>query len=133
MRVCGATVLLLEPELHPLSHFWSVVISALLVLTVSFRVFSTASLALGTELQSTAFKVIAAFLAVQVVLHWIFVSVGTLWTFRDGTLFSSQKFETEDAPHIGQRWHREDWPKTHTSDIEARPGKQATEVACEIP
>jgi hypothetical protein len=54
-----------------------------------FSVFATATLALATELHSPAFRVIGAFLAVQVIIHWLFVGIGTLIKAIDGSLFAA--------------------------------------------
>jgi tellurite resistance protein TehA-like permease len=56
-------------------------------LTFPLGVFATATNILATELDSPAFKVIGAFLSVQVMLHWIYVSVMTLYKVWNGTVF----------------------------------------------
>lgn len=66
-------------------------------------VFATSTIALSKELDSPAFKVIAAFLATQVVLHWLFVGVGTLWKAIDGALFAAPELVGIDEDAVRRR------------------------------
>lgn len=56
-------------------------------LTFPLGVFATATTILATELDSPAFRVIGAFLSVQVTLHWVYVSVLTVYKVANGTIF----------------------------------------------
>jgi tellurite resistance protein TehA-like permease len=56
-------------------------------ITFPIGVFATAADQIASEFSSPAFKVIATFLSVQVVIHWLYVSVMTVWKVIDGTIF----------------------------------------------
>ncbi|GMK57176.1 hypothetical protein CspeluHIS016_0400100 [Cutaneotrichosporon spelunceum] len=71
-------------------------------LTFPIGTFATSSIVLGTELHSTAFNVIGAFLATQVVLHWLYVSVFTVWKVVQGSLFSAPELNgASTRPRFG--------------------------------
>lgn len=55
--------------------------------TFPIGVFATSTNLLAIELDSAAFRVIGAFLSVQVALHWVYVSVMTVYKLRDGSIF----------------------------------------------
>jgi tellurite resistance protein TehA-like permease len=55
--------------------------------TFPIGVFATATNILAVELDSPAFRVIGAFLSVQVVVHWLYVSALTLYKVGDGSIF----------------------------------------------
>lgn len=59
-------------------------------------VWATASITLADELSSPAFKVIAAFLSAQVIMHWLYVMVLTTWTSIDGRFFRAP--EIQESP-----------------------------------
>jgi hypothetical protein len=95
-------------------------------------VFATSTIALGNELQSPAFKVIGAFLAVQVVVHWLYVSVNTLWKAVDGTLFNAPELagmnpdgndvrrrRSPSPPRVRTRWVGHE----KIGDVEAATGE----------
>lgn len=69
-------------------------------LTFPIGVFGTSTIALGNELESTAFKVIASFIAVQVILTWMFVSVVTVVKAVKGQLMA---IEAEEGD-VHRRW-----------------------------
>lgn len=56
-------------------------------LTFPLGVFATSTTILASELDSPAFRVIGAFLSVQVTLHWLYVSILTMYKVWNGTLF----------------------------------------------
>jgi tellurite resistance protein TehA-like permease len=56
-------------------------------LTFPLGVFATSTTILASELDSPTFKVIGAFLSVQVTAHWIYVSCLTLYKCWNGTVF----------------------------------------------
>jgi tellurite resistance protein TehA-like permease len=56
-------------------------------LTFPLGVFATATTILASELDSPAFRVIAAFLSVQVTLHWVYVSVLTIYKVCNRSFF----------------------------------------------
>lgn len=60
------------------------------------RVWATATITLADELSSPAFKVIGAFLAAQVIMHWLYVMVLTTWTGFDGRFFRAP--EIQESP-----------------------------------
>lgn len=77
-------------------------------LTFPIGVFATASNALASELSSPAFRVIGAFLSVQVVLHWVYVGASTVWTtLVTGRLFEGRTVDDEqDAARVSARWEK---------------------------
>lgn len=56
-------------------------------LTFPIGVFATATNIVAVELDSSAFRVIGAFLSVQVALNWVYVSVFTLYKVGNGSIF----------------------------------------------
>ncbi|BEI86269.1 hypothetical protein CcaverHIS002_0605560 [Cutaneotrichosporon cavernicola] len=73
-------------------------------LTFPIGTFATSSIILGQELHSTAFKVIGAFLAAQVILHWLYVTVFTTWKVVQGTFFSAPELnDASPVPRFGLR------------------------------
>lgn len=76
---------------------------SLWALTFPIGVFATSAIALADQLHSTAFRVIGAFLATQVILHWVYVSVFTLWKVIQGTIFVAP--ELRGLEGIRSRWH----------------------------
>ncbi|WWC58639.1 uncharacterized protein I303_101183 [Kwoniella dejecticola CBS 10117] len=60
-------------------------------LTFPIGVWATATHTLATELDSAFFRVIAAIVAVQVVIHWIYVMLLTIYKAYDGTIFAAQE------------------------------------------
>jgi tellurite resistance protein TehA-like permease len=55
--------------------------------TFPIGVWATASTQLATELDSTAFKVIATVISIQVVLQWAYVFIMFIWKAWNGTIF----------------------------------------------
>lgn len=92
---------------------WSALVVFATVRKLTPSTFATASIALGEQLQSTAFKVIGAFLATQVILHWLYVSIFTLWKLVEGGLFA--------APELNGLEPRSRWRVAR--DIEAGYGE----------
>lgn len=58
---------------------------------------ATATITLADELSSPAFRVIAAFLAAQVLMHWLYVMVLTVWTGVDGRFFRAPEIMESDG------------------------------------
>lgn len=56
-------------------------------LTFPIGVFATSTTILASELDSPAFRVIGAFLSAQVALHWVYVTILTLYKVGNGTIF----------------------------------------------
>lgn len=69
-------------------------------LTFPVGVFATATISLGHEFDSTALKVIAAFLSIQVILCWLYVSVLTVAKALKGKLRAVEA----DCGDIAKRW-----------------------------
>ncbi|ORY27077.1 voltage-dependent anion channel-domain-containing protein [Naematelia encephala] len=77
-------------------------------LTFPIGVFATATTTLASELDSPAFRVIGTVLSIQVALHWIYVSVMTVWKVVDGTIFVAPEI-ADSVPE--RRWGRRDDPE----------------------
>lgn len=72
-------------------------------LTFPIGVWATATIVLAKELDSPAFKVIAAFISAQVILHWVYVGVMTVWKVVRGDLFNAPELAGVD---VVKRWGR---------------------------
>ncbi|KAK4686977.1 hypothetical protein P7C73_g3143, partial [Tremellales sp. Uapishka_1] len=73
--------------------------------TFPIGVFGTASVLLGSELDSAAFRVIGALIAVQVTFLWLYVFAMCCWKTLDGSLFVAAelvKWDGQPPP----RWNR---------------------------
>jgi tellurite resistance protein TehA-like permease len=102
-----------DPKLLGLGNFTV----SLWALTFPIGTFATSSIVLGHELHSTAFKVVGAFLATQVILHWLYVSVFTAWKVVQGTLFAAPELsDASPRPRFG-------WGERVARDIEAGYGE----------
>ncbi len=102
-----------DPKLLGLGNFTV----SLWALTFPIGTFATSSIVLGHELHSTAFKVVGAFLATQVILHWLYVSVFTAWKVVQGTLFAAPELsDASPRPRFG-------WGGRVARDIEAGYGE----------
>lgn len=88
-----------EPKLLGLGNFTV----SLWALTFPIGTFALSSIALGEQLHSTAFKVIGAFTATQVILHWLYVSIFTAWKVIQGSIFAAP--ELSGLEGIRSRWH----------------------------
>lgn len=108
-----------DPKLLGLSNF-SV---SLWALTFPIGTFGTSSIILGTELQSTPLKVVGAFLAAQVILHCLYVSVFTAWKVVQGTMVAPE-LSGEGAAAPRPRF----WSETVARDIEAGYGEPEASV-----
>ncbi|TXT13237.1 hypothetical protein VHUM_00604 [Vanrija humicola] len=92
-------------------------------LTFPIGVFATSTIALAAELRSTAFRVIAAFLSAQVILHFLYVGVGTLWSFGKGTLYNAPEVAGVDV------YTRREWSQRVAQDLEAGVGDETASAA----
>ncbi|GFZ51187.1 Sulfite efflux pump SSU1 [Saitozyma sp. JCM 24511] len=76
-------------------------------ITFPIGVFATATTTLASELNSPAFKVLGTILSVQVALHWLYVSVMTLWKCFDGTIFVAPELASFEGK-VRVRWARQE-------------------------
>jgi tellurite resistance protein TehA-like permease len=77
---------------------------AFTALTFPIGVFATATSELAAELDSSAFKVIGAFISVQVVLNWLYVFLMTCWKAFDGTVFVAPEVADFEGGRPPARW-----------------------------
>lgn len=70
-------------------------------LTFPIGVWATATITLAKELDSRAFRVIAAFVSAQVILHWVYVGFMTVWKVVRGDLFNAPELSSVE---VLKRW-----------------------------
>lgn len=94
-------------------------------LTFPIGVFATSTIVLAAELRSPAFKVIAAFLSAQVILHFLYVGGATLWIAITGVLYNAPEVAGVDV------YTRKEWSQRVADDIEAGCGEEQAAAAVE--
>lgn len=77
---------------------------AFTALTFPIGVFATATIELAAELDSPAFKVIAAVISAQVTLNWLYVFLMTCWKALDGTVFVAPEVLDFEGGRPPVRW-----------------------------
>lgn len=72
-------------------------------LTFPIGVWATSTIVIAQELNSPAFKVIAAFISTQVIVHWLYVATFTVWKLLRGELFNAPELA---GVEVHKRWER---------------------------